>query len=78
MKGYRLNPNREFVNRIIEGVQRKDGHCPCRKDVSEETLCPCDEFITTGICRCGLFIKEEDVEKFLPKEAKNEKKDETN
>ena len=68
MKGYRINPNREFVLRIIEGVIRKEGHCPCRKDVNEETLCPCDEFIKSGICRCGLFIKEEDVEKFKPKE----------
>ena len=68
MKGYHINPNREFVLRIIEGVIRKEGHCPCRKDVNEETLCPCDEFIKTGICRCGLFIKEWDVEKFKPKE----------
>ena len=72
MKGYRLNPNRDFVNRIIEGVQRRNGHCPCRKDESDATLCPCDEFLNTGVCRCGLFIKEEEVNKFMPKE-----KDET-
>ena len=74
MKGYRINPNRDFVLRIIEGVIRKDGHCPCRKDVSDETLCPCDEFINTKICRCGLFIKEEDVQKFMPKEKTEDAK----
>ena len=60
MKGYRLNPNKEFVNRIIEGIHRKDGHCPCRKEINDETLCPCDEFTKTNICRCGLFIKIEE------------------
>lgn len=74
MKGYRINPNREFVLRIIEGVIRKEGHCPCRKDVNDETLCPCDEFVKTGVCRCGLFIKEEDANNFIDKE----KKDKTN
>ena len=71
MKGYRLNPNKEFVNRIIEGIHRKDGHCPCRKEVSDETLCPCDEFIKEGKCRCGLFIKVEENNN----EAVNEKKE---
>ncbi len=70
MKGYRINPNREFVLRIIEGVIRKEGHCPCRKDVTDETLCPCDEFVKTGVCRCGLFIKEEDANNFIDKEKK--------
>ncbi len=70
MKGYRINPNREFVLRIIEGVIRKEGHCPCRKDVNDETLCPCDEFVKTGVCRCGLFIKEEDANNFIDKEKK--------
>ncbi len=63
MKGYKLNPNKEFVNRIIEGVHRKDGHCPCRKEISEATLCPCDDFIKNGNCKCGLFIKIEEEKK---------------
>ena len=68
MKGYRLNPNKEFVNRIIEGIHRKDGHCPCRKEISDETLCPCDEFTKTNIYRCGLFIKIEENSSDLKKE----------
>ena len=59
MKGFKLNPNRDFVNRIIEGIYRKDGHCPCRVTQDETTLCPCDEFVSTGVCRCKLFIKKE-------------------
>ena len=71
MKGYKLNPNKEFVNRIIEGVQRKDGHCPCRKEVSDETLCPCDEFINDGICKCKLYIPmDEALEKIKKLEEK--------
>lgn len=70
MKGYRINPNRDFVNRIIEGLMRKDGHCPCTKIVDDTTLCPCDDFINTHKCRCGLFIEIEKSE-----ETKEEKND---
>ena len=59
MKGYRLNPDKEYVNKIIEGINRKNGHCPCRVISDETTLCPCDEFIQDGICKCKLFIKDE-------------------
>lgn len=61
MKGYKLNPDKEYVNKIIEGIHRKNGHCPCRVIVDETTLCPCDEFIRDGICKCKLFIKEEEI-----------------
>ena len=70
MKGYRLNPNKDFVARIIEGVYRKNGHCPCRRDETEETLCPCDEFINTGVCRCGLFVR---IEEKQEKKEENKK-----
>lgn len=57
MKGYRLNPDKDYVEKIIEGLERKDGHCPCRVNKDETTLCPCDEFIEQGICKCNLFVK---------------------
>ena len=50
MKNYRINPNKKLVNTIMEGLQRKNGHCPCRFNVDDTTLCPCDEFIKDGIC----------------------------
>lgn len=59
MKGYRLNPDSEYVNNIIKGIYRKDGHCPCRVNVDDTTLCPCDEFVSDGICKCSLFIRKD-------------------
>lgn len=61
MKGFRLNPNIEYVSTIIEGVLRKDGHCPCRVNEDDTTLCPCDEFVGEGLCKCNLFIPIEDA-----------------
>lgn len=60
MRGYRLNEDKEYVAKIIEGIYRKDGHCPCRIKVDETTLCPCDEFVTTGECKCNLFVREDE------------------
>ena len=56
MKGYRLNPDREYVDKIISGTLRKNGHCPCRVKADETTLCPCDKFIKEGDCCCKLFV----------------------
>lgn len=56
MKGYRLNPDKEYVNKIIEGTHRKNGHCPCQIKEDDTTLCPCDKFIAEGKCCCKLFI----------------------
>lgn len=56
MKGYKLNTDKEYVNKILEGIQKKDGHCACRVNVDDTTLCPCDEFIKTGDCKCKLFL----------------------
>ena len=57
MKGYRLNEDSEYVKKIIEGIYRKDGHCPCRVNKDETTLCPCDEFVEKQLCKCNLFVK---------------------
>ena len=56
MKKYRINPDKKYVDIIIDGLLKKDGHCPCRVNVDETRLCPCDEFIKTGVCKCKLFI----------------------
>lgn len=58
MKGYKLNPDKKYVDTIIEGIYRKDGHCPCRVNTDESTLCPCNDFIENGNCKCKLFVKE--------------------
>lgn len=56
MIGFRLNPDKDYVSKIIEGTLRKDGHCPCRTTTDETTLCPCNEFIFDGVCKCKLFV----------------------
>lgn len=56
MKGYRLNKDIEYVKKIMQGIERKNGHCPCRLKEDDTTLCPYDEFIKEGICKCKLFI----------------------
>ena len=57
MKGFRLNKDKNYVLKIIDGIEKKEGHCPCRLNVDNTTLCPCDEFITDGICKCKLFVQ---------------------
>lgn len=57
MKGYILNPDSEYVEKIIEGIRKKDGHCPCRLTKDDTTLCPCDDFIENKVCKCNLFVK---------------------
>lgn len=57
MEGYRINPNIEHVKLIIDGLEKGSGFCPCKVQKTEENLCPCDEFITTGECHCKLWVK---------------------
>lgn len=59
MKGFILNPNLEYVNKIIQGINKREGHCPCRLESNETTLCPCDDFIENAVCKCNLFIKKD-------------------
>ncbi len=61
MKGYRMNPDPDYVARIVKGIEARDGHCPCRVNIDDTTLCPCDEFMEEGICKCELFIPLEDA-----------------
>ena len=65
MKGFRINPDKKYVNIILEGLQKKNGHCPCRLDNNDTTLCPCDEFINAGICKCKLYIPVDEAEKII-------------
>lgn len=60
MKGYKLNPDKEHIDKIITSTLKKNGHCPCRLEQNETTLCPCDKFIENGICCCKLFVKIEE------------------
>ncbi len=63
MRGFRLNPDQKYVSIIMDGLQKKNGHCPCRVNVDDTTLCPCDEFIKKEICKCKLYLPMEEVER---------------
>lgn len=65
MKGFRINPDKKYVSVIMEGLEKKAGHCPCRVNVDDTTLCPCDEFINVGICKCRLYVPIDEANKFL-------------
>ncbi|MFA5561366.1 MAG: ferredoxin thioredoxin reductase catalytic beta chain [Eubacteriales bacterium] len=61
----RYNENPEIVERIREGLKRKDLYCPCRLQRIEDNLCMCKEFRDQiadenfeGYCHCRLYYKE--------------------
>lgn len=70
-QGFKLNPNREIVERIANGLlenEKKYGfrYCPCRRitgnlEEDKPKFCPCQwhrqEIEKDGHCLCGLFIK---------------------
>lgn len=60
-----FNENKEIVDRIRMGLEKKKGHCPCRLDMTEDTMCMCKEFREQiadpefeGFCHCRLYYKE--------------------
>lgn len=56
----KLNPDKQIVKVIQEGLKKTNGYCPCRLIQNEDTKCMCKEFreSTSGECHCGLYIKE--------------------
>ena len=63
----RLNEDKEIVARIKEGLNKKDGYCPCRLEKTEENKCICKEFKDQiadpefeGYCHCMLYYKSRD------------------
>lgn len=73
-KQYKLNPNREELDMVIEGLAKnkiKYGkqYCPCRilfgDNSDKNKICPCKwhekEINEIGHCKCLLFFKIEDL-----------------
>ncbi|MGN0580275.1 MAG: ferredoxin-thioredoxin reductase catalytic domain-containing protein [Ruminococcus sp.] len=59
-----LNPDKEVVKTIREGLKKKDGYCPCRLEKTPEYKCMCKEFREQiddpdfeGFCHCMLYYK---------------------
>ena len=40
----KLNPDKEMVAKIKEGLKKTGGYCPCRIQRTEENKCICEEF----------------------------------
>ena len=59
-QGHMLNPDKNHVKMIIEGLKKKEGYCPCRVQKVEENICCCTDFIENGYCCCKLWVKKED------------------
>ena len=62
--GIKLNPNKEVVNAIKEGLKKTGGYCPCRMERTDDTKCTCKEFKEQikdpnfeGYCHCLLYYK---------------------
>lgn len=71
--GYYLNPDREFVDSLLEGLlinEDRYGYqaCPCRLSRGEKSkdldiICPCDyrdpDLTEYGACYCALYVSGE-------------------
>jgi len=69
--GFKLNPNREVVERLVKGLLANEErygarYCPCRRvsgnlEEDKGKICPCqwhrEEIEKDGHCFCGLFVK---------------------
>ncbi len=63
----KLNPDKEVVATIKEGLKRTGGYCPCRLNRTEDFKCMCTEFKEQiadpefeGFCHCMLYYKSKD------------------
>ena len=59
-----LNPDKEVVKNIRDGLKAKDGFCPCKLGKKPENKCMCEEFKKQiedpdfeGYCHCMLYYK---------------------
>ncbi len=66
----RLNPDKETVKAVKEGLKRTGGYCPCRVQRTEDYKCICREFreqiadpAFEGFCHCMLYYKSKDKDK---------------
>ena len=60
-----LNPDKELVKTVKDGLKAKDGYCPCRLEKTEDNKCMCKEFRDQiadpnfeGYCHCMLYYKQ--------------------
>lgn len=73
--GYHLNPDSEYVNRLLSGLlvnKERYGYlsCPCRlargkQEIDLDIICPCDyrddDLREFHMCYCGLYVSDQVV-----------------
>ena len=52
----KLNDNKEHVEKILLGLEKKNGYCPCVIVQNEDTICPCKKMREESKCCCKLYI----------------------
>ena len=52
----KLNPDKETVSLVREGLKHTGGYCPCLVEKTDDTKCPCKKFKEEQDCTCGLFV----------------------
>lgn len=58
----KVNTDTMLVEKIRKKLSQNGGYCPCKVVKNDDTRCMCKEFLDsnyTGMCHCGLYIKEE-------------------
>ncbi len=79
-EGYRLNPDREILEGIIEGLAANEDkmgywNCPCRKASGDRSrdldiICPCryrdPDLKEFGRCYCALYVTREYIGRGMP------------
>jgi len=58
LPGTSFTGNKNTIDRIIEALAKRNGMCPCTILNDKDHLCQCLEYRTSGICICGLYVKE--------------------
>ena len=55
------NQDKQIVDKILDALDKSNGHCPCKLEKNNDTKCMCKEFREQkeGYCHCGLYIKED-------------------
>ena len=71
-----LNPDKEIVKSVREGLKATGGYCPCRLERTPENKCMCQEFRSQiadpdfeGYCHCMLYYKSKDAKEAAPEAA---------
>ena len=54
-----MNPDRQYVEKVLSDLKRNNGYCPCKLEHIPDNKCMCLEFRNQsgGMCHCGLYIK---------------------